>query len=173
MATLNELKTQITNANALGIEKITSKGGTVAQDADTVAIMGAIDSIPAGGGSTPTVVNSITWDGNTEGLESVILGQDGQGMDRVLYHVSDDVLPINMDIDGDTFECSSEFRYTVTTVESGVATDAARSGAVVMKGEGVDIMSFYGVDTCLCVFSPSSMGQIAVGTGTWMRAYGA
>lgn len=94
MATLNELKTQITNANALGREKITSKGGTVAQDADTVAIMGAIDSIPAGGAITPDFVmdaTPITWDGDITGKESVEL--EAQGGKYTYYKVSDKVLP--------------------------------------------------------------------------------
>lgn len=109
MATLNELKTQITNANALGREKITNKGGTVAQDADTVAIMGAIDSIPAGGGSAPTVVNEITWAGTGDPVETVI---------GTLYKITDSVLPYGVVLDIESEIFSNQYTYS-TDISSG------------------------------------------------------
>lgn len=90
MATLTDIRTQVTAVNATGRTNLAAKGVTVAQDADTATIMSAIATIPSGG-AAPTVVDEITWDGDTTGLESatITLGHDPV----TVYKVSDSVLP--------------------------------------------------------------------------------
>jgi hypothetical protein len=68
MSNLKELKTQIENANALGIANLTEKGVDVSADATTYDIMSKIADVSGGGGiqyKSLTLENSDNEDGDT------------------------------------------------------------------------------------------------------------
>lgn len=166
MATLNELKTQIINANTLGKSKITSKGGTVAQDADTVAIMNAIDSIPSGGGgTTPTFSNEITWNGEqTEESFTV------QGL--TFYKVSDDVVPFGGAPDGNGGLISA---YTYS-VKDKTNTELRLDGMVGLNGalygtyqKGTGEWAVEGFIFLCALFDNAEFNGVEIpSVGTWM-----
>ena len=105
--TLQELKSQISAANQLGVTNITKKGGTISSDATTAEIMAEIDNLPSGGGAAPTVVTEITWDGDTTGLESYDVMVDGE-VAFTLYRVKEnEVLPVLWTIDSSYTGCST------------------------------------------------------------------
>jgi hypothetical protein len=69
----------------------------------------------SGGGAAPTVVNEITWDGNTEGLESAEVDL-GSGTSETYYKVNDNVLPFQF-VEGTnaySYSCASDHDDTST-----------------------------------------------------------
>lgn len=176
MATLQELKNQIDAANELGVTNITKKGGTISSDATTAEIMAEIDNLPSGGGSAPTVVNEITWDGDTTGLESVTV-EGGEPI--TLYKVSDSVLPYAGTIsspligytttysDGTTVPAQdNEFAYFDFYLRVGGSVDAVcaffNNYENVSAGEGVLVPS---VGTWLKKDGNNYVSKVSVFTG--------
>ena len=166
MATLNELKTQIVNANALGKAKIAGKGGTVAQDADTVAIMNAIDSIPSGGGSSaPTFANEITWNG--EQTEESFTAEG-----KTFYKVSDDVIPFGGAPDGNG-GLISVYTYSVKDKTN---TELRLEGMISLNGffygeykKGTGEWAIRGFLFLCAFFDNAEFNGITVpSVGTWM-----
>lgn len=137
--TLQELKSQITAANELGVTNITKKGGTIASDATTAEIMAEIDNLPSGGGSAPTVSSEITLDGDITTKESyeIDLTPLGGGT-ATIYKISDDVLPFGYS-DG-----SELFDYTCIDKDDQSHTPKVLGleGYVIIGG-GFDVISAY------------------------------
>ena len=161
MATLTDIRTQVTAVNATGRTNLAAKGVTVAQDVDTATIMGAIATIPSGG-AAPTVVTEITWDGSTEGLESHTVTIEGEEM--TFYKVSDSVLPYGIMDGGDFYE------YTTVAQDDDTTTGVkwgAFDGYVVVTGT-FDVVSAY-LNNSVCAVSG---GVIVPSVGTWIKKDG-
>lgn len=156
MATLTDIRTQVTAVNATGRTNLAAKGVTVAQDADTATIMGAIATIPSGG-AAPTIATEITWDGDTTGLESVTvtLGDDP----ATFYKVSDAVLPFGY-VDG-----TELFSYTTKESDESVHTP---------KAVGIDGYVVLGTFAVVSALIPNFVSEPLPFTfpsaGTWFNA---
>lgn len=158
MATLTDIRTQVTAVNATGRTNLAAKGVTVAQDADTATIMSAIATIPSGG-AAPTVANSITWNGDTTGLDSHEFTPPG-GEPITLYKVSNSVLPYGV-LDG-----TGAYSYSVTD-QSDVTTSPklyAFDGYVAL-GATFDVVSAYFDNFESAVFDDVLVPSV----GTWIK----
>jgi hypothetical protein len=116
----------------------------------------------SGGGAAPTVVNEITWDGSTEGLESHTATIEGEEM--TFYKVSDSVLPYGIMDGGDFYE------YTTVAQDDDTTTGVkwgAFDGYVVVTGT-FDVVSAYLNNSVCAVFG----GVIVPSVGTWIKKDG-
>lgn len=71
MATIKQIKTQIENANALGIANLTEKGVTIPETATTYDIMKSIADV-SGGGGTDEIENLIDESGVLDSTEGTV-----------------------------------------------------------------------------------------------------
>lgn len=123
------------------------------------AVEDFIDKLPSGGGSAPTVVTEITWDGDTEGLESATVTIEGDTY--TFYKVSDSVLPYGV-FDGTDF-----YEYATVDQDDGSHTNlkwGAFDGYVAVAGT-FDVISAYFDNSEASILG----GVLVPSVGTWFK----
>lgn len=121
------------------------------------AVEDFIANLPIGG-TAPTVVNEITWDGTTEGKESVEFAEE------LAYKVSDDILPQSKTIAGDTIQ--DDFTYSLQSEAEG---EAASAPSNIMTANGVAIYGLEDRGAVICVEYAGAeiLGTAFPSAGTW------
>jgi hypothetical protein len=116
----------------------------------------------SGGGSAPTVVTEITWDGNTEGLDSHEVNFGG-GATRTYYKVSDSVLPYAV------FNGADNYAYTTVNQDD----ETSEKTCMVFDGY-VGVSDEYVVISAYLDNSESSIfgGVVVPSVGTWFAKNG-
>lgn len=130
------------------------------------AVADFIDNLPGGGATAPTISKEITWDGNTEGLESHTVTLPGdEPVTVTMYKVSDSVLPYGF------FDSANGYTYEGTDQSDEAYTDPkvyAFDGYVALGG-AFDVISAY-FDN----FVSEAFGDevLVPSVGTWFKKDG-